>query len=82
MHHIATRLSSGPYQGGGYYSQKEYRWFPKGFFFFYVGPAIVFRFLTITEHVNYSSRKLPSTQDISGTQKMVGITLGKIVVGF
>ena len=25
MHHIATRLSSGPYQGGGYYSQKEYR---------------------------------------------------------
>ena len=52
-------LSSGPYQGGGYYSQKEYRFVVFFFTFDRSGPAIVFYFLTITEHVSYSSRKLP-----------------------
>ena len=58
MHHIATHCRQDLIKVVVTTLRKNIDGFQKGFFF-NVGPAIVFRFLTITEHVSYSSRKLP-----------------------
>ena len=43
------------------------------------GPAIIFSFCTITEHVSYASKSSQSSQDLSGPQQDGQYYSGKIM---